>query len=446
MAAGIELEDRDGVAAVGFVVPGGVAARDGRLAAGDVLVAVEGVACATYAAALAAIGGASGSGAMVEVEVGRAAVRALHRGRLQMQLGGGGPSLGWAAVRVELRSNLTLAFATAVAPPCEGSIELRFAREARRNGGVVEILRQLIGADAPEPSWASLRQLQRLIGSQGGAGRATATLLYADVVLPLLGRCARVLLTPKAAPTPAGGGAGSWVQGPGTGAPPYKVTLTNGSMELVDGERTMADGNFKMHSICMMGEDNMYADMFEVVRQPRNQQIFLDIMQAMVETSVRSYVLASTEVALHPESLTHHHVLRHEDKNSDSPTSPLVSRFASVETSTPPASSGPHAHGEEDIHSPALIGSWKELFTAATESKENRRLVMATTGTATRAAISGLSSGAYEIVFNGRFAGHKLKIHYWALSLFAAIFAMISVSLYIFMRLFVLIALARSPT
>ena len=61
-------------------------------------------------------------------------------------------------------------------------------------GVVVEILRQLIGADAPEPSWASLRQLQRLIGSQGGAGRATATLLYADVVLPLLGRCARVLL------------------------------------------------------------------------------------------------------------------------------------------------------------------------------------------------------------------------------------------------------------
>jgi hypothetical protein len=214
---------------------------------------------------------------------------------------------------------------------------------------------------------------------------------------------------------------------------------------LVDVGREFVDSAVSTY-VREMGEDNMYADMFEVVRQPRNQQIFLDIMQAMVETSVRSYVLASTEVALHPESVTHHHVLRHEDKSSDSPTSPLVSRFASVETSTPPASSGPHAHGEEDIHSPALIGSWKELFTAATESKENRRLVMATTGTATRAAISGLSSGAYEIVFNGRFAGHKLKIHYWALSLFAAIFAMISVSLYIFMRLFVLIALARSPT
>jgi len=214
---------------------------------------------------------------------------------------------------------------------------------------------------------------------------------------------------------------------------------------LVDVGREFVDSAVSTY-VREMGEDNMYADMFEVVRQPRNQQIFLDIMQAMVETSVRSYVLASTEVALHPESVTHHHVLRHEDKNSDSPTSPLVSRFTSVETSTPPASSGPHAHGEEDIHSPALIGSWKELFTAATENKENRRLVMATTGTATRAAISGLSSGAYEIVFNGRFAGHKLKIHYWALSLFAAIFAMISVSLYIFMRLFVLIALARSPT
>ena len=36
----------------------------------------------------------------------------------------------------------------------------------------------------------------------------------------------------------------------------------------------------------------------------------------------------------------------------------------------------------------------------------------------------------------------KLKIHYWALSLFAAIFAMISVSLYIFMRLF---SVDRSP-
>ena len=150
---------------------------------------------------------------------------------------------------------------------------------------------------------------------------------------------------------------------------------------LVDVGREFVDSAVSTY-VREMGEDNMYADMFEVVRQPRNQQIFLDIMQAMVETSVRSYVLASTEVALHPESVTHHHVLRHEDKNKRlSDESSSVEIYLGRDFNTP-ASSGPPAHGEEDIHSPALIGNWKELFTAATENKENRELVMATTGTA----------------------------------------------------------------
>ena len=54
VAAGVELEEKEGVASIGFVVPGGVAARDGRLAAGDTLLSVEGVACLSYTAALTA--------------------------------------------------------------------------------------------------------------------------------------------------------------------------------------------------------------------------------------------------------------------------------------------------------------------------------------------------------------------------------------------------------
>ena len=56
--------------------------------------------------------------------------------------------------------------------------------------------------------------------------------------------------------------------------------------------------------------------------------------RAFVRARVDGGGVASGE--RHPSS-----VLRHEDKNSDSPASPLVSRFTSVETSTPPASSGP---------------------------------------------------------------------------------------------------------
>ena len=212
---------------------------------------------------------------------------------------------------------------------------------------------------------------------------------------------------------------------------------------LVDVGREFVDSAVSTY-VREMGEDNMYADMFEVVRQPRNQQIFLDIMQAMVETSVRSYVLASTEVALHPESVTHHHVLRHEDKNSDSPTSPLVSRFTSVETSTPPASSGPPAHEKKTFTLRRSLGAGK----SSSRRRPRTRKTVDWSWRPRERRESGHQRTLERCVrdrLQRTIRGSQLKIHYWALSLFAAIFAMISVSLYIFMRLFVLIAL-RSPT
>jgi len=210
---------------------------------------------------------------------------------------------------------------------------------------------------------------------------------------------------------------------------------------VVDFGRELVDAAMTTY-VRTMGDDNMYADMFEAVRNPANKAVFLEMMHAMVETSVRTYVVASMEMAMHPDEMLRGGSYA-ASKRDDSPTSPLASRFTPV-AQTPPRSNGVHdAHIDGEIHSPALFGTWKELFQAATETRENRRLVLATTGTATMAALRGFASGTYDVIFKGKFAGHRMHVQYWVL---AVRFALASVVLLLFTRLFTLFALARLPT
>ena len=210
---------------------------------------------------------------------------------------------------------------------------------------------------------------------------------------------------------------------------------------VVDFGRELVDAAMTTY-VRTMGDDKMYADMFEAVRNPANKAVFLEMMHAMVETSVRTYVVASMEMAMHPDEMLRGGSYA-ASKRDDSPTSPLASRFTPV-AQTPPRSNGVHdAHIDGEIHSPALFGTWKELFQAATETRENRRLVLATTGTATMAALRGFASGTYDVIFKGKFSGHRMHVQYWVL---AVCFALASVVLLLFTRLFTLFALARLPT
>jgi len=202
-----------------------------------------------------------------------------------------------------------------------------------------------------------------------------------------------------------------------------------------------------------MGEDNTYADLFNAIKSEENKRLFLDVMKAMVETSVRTYVVAGTEITIDPGSVLRsprtsasEHVSVDKD---DSPTSPLVSRFDRASLHTPERTNGGEpqlndvGHFDSEIHSPVMIGSWKELFAVATQSSENRRLFLATTGTATSAALRGFASGAYDLVFKGKFAGHRMHIQYWIL---AMVFAMSSVTLWVVLRILTFVAFGRLPT
>lgn len=188
-----------------------------------------------------------------------------------------------------------------------------------------------------------------------------------------------------------------------------------------------------------LGDDNMYVDMFQAVRDPANRSVFLEMMRVMVETSVRTYVVTSMEASAHPETVLH----TPRSKRGDSPTSPLVSRFSRAESPLASASALRHDRhvptAHEEVQSPHMLGTWKELFQAATETKENRRLALATTVAATQAALSGLASGAWDVVVRGTFAGHKLYIKSWSL---AVVFGMCSISLWLFLRLFTFFFLA----
>lgn len=188
-----------------------------------------------------------------------------------------------------------------------------------------------------------------------------------------------------------------------------------------------------------MGDDNMYVDMFQAVRDPANRGIFLEMMRVMVETSVRTYVVTSMEASAHPETVLH----TPRSKRDDSPTSPLVSRFSQPESPLANVSALRHNRhvppSHEEVQSPHMLGTWRELFQAATETKENRRLALATTVAATQAVLSGLASGAWDVVARGTFAGHKLYIKSWSL---AVMFGMCSIALWLLLRIFTSYVLA----
>jgi hypothetical protein len=202
-----------------------------------------------------------------------------------------------------------------------------------------------------------------------------------------------------------------------------------------------------------MGEDNTYADLFKAIKSEENKRLFLDVMKAMVETSVRTYVVAGTEITMDPGSVLRSPRISASERVSmdkdDSPTSPLVSHFDRASLRTPERANGGEpqendvGHSDSEIHSPVMIGSWKELFAVATQSRENRRLFLATTGTATSAALRGFASGAYDLVFKGTFAGHRMHIQYWIL---AVVFAMSSVTLWVVLRILSFVAFGRLPT
>lgn len=199
---------------------------------------------------------------------------------------------------------------------------------------------------------------------------------------------------------------------------------------VVDVGRELVDAAMASY-VRELGDDNMYVDMFQAVRDPANRSIFLEMMRVMVETSVRTYVVTSMETSAHPETTMH----TPKSKRGDSPTSPLVSRFSQPESplanAWAPRDGGRALNAHEELQSPHMLGTWRELFQAATETKENRRLALATTMAATRAAMSGLASGAWDVVVRGTFAGHKLYIKSWYL---AMVFGLCSIMFWVFLR------------
>jgi hypothetical protein len=175
---------------------------------------------------------------------------------------------------------------------------------------------------------------------------------------------------------------------------------------------------------------NMYDDMFASVRDSSNKKLFLEFMNALVETSVRTYVTATAET-YREENVTPVKAPR----ETDSPTSPLR------HTVDAPASTPQLVILRDEV--PSLVGSWKDLFRAATLNKENRRLVLSTVATTTRAAFTGFATGMYDVVFRGRIGNRVLAMEYYAL---AVVFAMASVLIFLCVRILAVFTIASTPT
>ena len=175
---------------------------------------------------------------------------------------------------------------------------------------------------------------------------------------------------------------------------------------------------------------NMYDDMFASVRDSSNKKLFLEFMNALVETSVRTYVTATAET-YREENVTPVKAPR----ETDSPTSPLR------HTVDAPASTPQVVILRDEV--PSLVGSWKDLFRAATMNKENRRLVLSTVATTTRAAFTGFATGMYDVVFRGRIGNRVLAMEYYAL---AVVFAMASVLIFLCVRILAVFTIASTPT
>ena len=176
---------------------------------------------------------------------------------------------------------------------------------------------------------------------------------------------------------------------------------------------------------------NSYADMFASVREPSNRELFLDFMSAVVETSVRTYVTAAAATYREEREAPMKRRL------NESPTSPLETNSYA---SRSPAST-PLAGEREEI--PVLVGNWKELFRAATLNRENRRLVLATVATTTKATLTGLATGMYDVLVRGRVGHRILALEYYAL---AVVFAMASVLIVLLTRILAVLTIASTPT
>ena len=181
---------------------------------------------------------------------------------------------------------------------------------------------------------------------------------------------------------------------------------------------------------------NMYDDMFASVRDSSNKKVFLEFMNALVETSVRTYVTATAET-YREEHVT---PIKSAPRGTDSPTSPLRPS-SSLDTAGAPASTPQVMLSRDEI--PSLVGSWKDLFHAATMNKENRRLVLATVATTTRASITGFATGMYDVLFRGRIGNRVLAMEYYAL---AVIFALASVLIFLCVRILAVFTIASTPT
>jgi hypothetical protein len=166
------------------------------------------------------------------------------------------------------------------------------------------------------------------------------------------------------------------------------------------------------------------------VRDSSNKKLFLEFMNALVETSVRTYVTATAET-YREENVTPVKA-PHE---TDSPTS-LLRHAVDAPASTPQL-----VILRDEV--PSLVGSWTDLFRAATMNKENRRLLLSTVATTTRAAFTGFATGMYDVVFRGRIGNRVLAMEYYAL---AVVFAMASVLIFLCVRILAVFTIAPTPT
>jgi hypothetical protein len=130
---GLDLDElHDGACAIGSIVLGSAAERDGRLLVGDRITAVNGTPCSTYDNVINAIRAAP-SGDAVEFTLSRKRVRQLLEAKLRYK------AHDWEEFTFRLFSNRTCTFESTKPPVVTGEIDVRLASlmlvEEREDGG-----------------------------------------------------------------------------------------------------------------------------------------------------------------------------------------------------------------------------------------------------------------------------------------------------------------------
>ena len=137
---GLDVDHYRKGATIGFISPGGVAAKDGRMRVGDMIRGVNGVQCSTYDEVINAI---RASPATVKLTLSRKHVSKLLESRLHMELGASYQRT-WEEFTFRLYSNRVLTFDKTQPPVVTGEIDVRLALEVRmvdapNGGGFLEI-------------------------------------------------------------------------------------------------------------------------------------------------------------------------------------------------------------------------------------------------------------------------------------------------------------------